>query len=99
MKIGPLSMRPLAIGAGAAILAGAAQADPRVLAKVDGTPITEEDVADALQDIGPGLPQKLEGPARQKYVLDYLIDLRLAAGTIERQLKMCNQRAGTNYHL
>ena len=60
--------------------AGAAQADPRVLAKVDGTAITEEDVADALQDIGPGLPQKLEGPARQKYVLDYLIDLRLAAG-------------------
>jgi peptidyl-prolyl cis-trans isomerase C len=62
------------------LVAGAAQADPRVLAKVDGTAITEDDVADALQDIGPGLPQKLEGPARQKYVLDYLIDLRLAAG-------------------
>jgi hypothetical protein len=27
------------------------------------------------------------------------VDLRVAAGTIERQLKMCNQRAGTNYHL
>jgi len=65
---------------GAAWLAvGAAQADPRVLARIDGAPITEDDVADAMQDIGPGLPQKLEGPARQKYVLDYLIDLRLAA--------------------
>ena len=62
------------------LFAGAAQADPRVLARVDGAPITEEDIADALQDIGPGLPQKLDGPARQKYVLDYLIDLRLAAG-------------------
>ena len=61
------------------LVAGAAHADPRVLAKVDGAAITEDDVADALQDIGPGLPQKLEGPARQKYVLDYLIDLRLAA--------------------
>ncbi len=61
------------------LVAGAALADPRVLAKVDGTPITEDDVADAMQDIGPGLPQKLEGPARQKYVLDYLIDLHLAA--------------------
>ena len=54
-------------------------ADPRILAKVDGVPITEDDVADALHDIGPGLPQKLEGAAREKYVLDYLIDLRLVA--------------------
>ena len=50
-----------------------------MLAKVDGQPITDEDVADAMTDIGPGLPQKLEGAARQKYVLDYLIDLKLAA--------------------
>ena len=32
-----------------------------------------------MADIGPGLPQKLEGAQRQKYVLDYLIDLKLAA--------------------
>jgi peptidyl-prolyl cis-trans isomerase C len=54
-----------------------------VLAKVDGQPITDEDVADAMADIGPGLPQKLEGAARQKYVLDYLIDLKLAAKKAE----------------
>ena len=54
-----------------------------MLAKVDGAPITESDVADAMADIGPGLPQKLEGAARQKYVLDYLIDLKLAAKKAE----------------
>jgi peptidyl-prolyl cis-trans isomerase C len=70
----------VAFGLGAAlVLAGAAAAEPKVLATIDGAPITEEDVNDALQDIGPGLPQKLEGPARQRYVLDYLIDMRLVA--------------------
>src|SRR5271167_4099313 len=74
----------LALGLGAAFsLGGAALADPKVLAKVDGAPITESDVADAMADIGPGLPQKLEGAARQKYVLDYLIDLKLAAKKAE----------------
>ena len=58
---------------------GSASADPKVLATVDGAPITEDDLADAMADIGPGLPQKLEGPARQKYVLDYLIDLKIAS--------------------
>ncbi len=73
-----------ALGLGATFsLGGAALADPKVLAKVDGAPITESDVADAMADIGPGLPQKLEGAARQKYVLDYLIDLKLAAKKAE----------------
>jgi len=70
----------LALGAGAVfVFAGGASADPKVLATVDGQPITEDDLALAMADIGPGLPQKLEGAQRQKYVLDYLIDLRLAA--------------------
>jgi peptidyl-prolyl cis-trans isomerase C len=73
-----------ALGLGAAFaLAGPASADPKVVAKVDGAPITEDDVADAMADIGPGLPQKLEGAARQKYVLDYLVDLKLAAKKAE----------------
>jgi peptidyl-prolyl cis-trans isomerase C len=72
------------LGLGAALsFAGPSRADPKVLAKVDGAPITEDDVADAMADIGPGLPQKLEGAARQKYVLDYLIDLKLAAKKAE----------------
>jgi peptidyl-prolyl cis-trans isomerase C len=65
------------------LLAGIVHAEPKVLAKVDGVPITEDDVNDALLDIGPGLPQKLEGPERQKYVLDYLIDLKLVAKKAE----------------
>ena len=74
----------LALGLGATLMfAGAASADPKVLAKVDGSPITEDDLAVAMADIGPGLPQKLEGAARQKYVLDYLIDLKLAAKKAE----------------
>ncbi len=69
-----------AVAFGAAFfLAGAALAEPKILAKVDGVAITEDDVADALQDIGPGLPQKLEGAARQQYLLDYLIDMKLVA--------------------
>ena len=62
-----------------AAVAATARADPKVLAKVDGVAITEDDFNDALADIGPGLPEKLEGPEREKYVLDYLIDLRLVA--------------------
>ncbi len=69
-----------ALGFGAVLaLGGAASADSKVLATVDGSPITEDDLNDAMADIGPGLSQKLEGAARQKYVLDYLIDLKLAA--------------------
>ena len=74
----------LASSLGAALaLAGAAHADPKIVAKVDGVPITEDDVGDALLDIGPGLPQKLEGPAREKYLVDYLIDLKLVAKKAE----------------
>jgi peptidyl-prolyl cis-trans isomerase C len=74
----------LALGASLA-LSASASADPKVLAKVDGSPITEDDLNDAMADIGPGLPQKLEGAARQKYVLDYLIDLKLAARKAEAE--------------
>src|SRR5947209_6290088 len=63
----------------AALAAGGAVADSKVLAKVDGEPITQDDLKDAMADIGPGLPQKLDEASRQKYVLGYLIDLKLAA--------------------
>ncbi len=76
----------LALGGGAVLaFAGAASADPKALATVDGQPITEDDLAIAMADIGPGLPQKLEGAQRQKYVLDYLIDLKLAAKKAQAQ--------------
>ena len=76
----------LALGAAAVLaFAGAASAEPKVLATVNGQPITEEELAVAMADIGPGLPQKLEGAARQKYVLDYLIDLKLAAAKAQAE--------------
>jgi peptidyl-prolyl cis-trans isomerase C len=74
-----ISAAAFALGLAVAYFAAPAQADPKVLAKVDGTPITEDDFNDALADIGPGLPQKLDGAERQKYVLDYLIDMKLVA--------------------
>jgi len=79
----PVSKASRRIALAAAVVLGAwiapAYADPKVLAKVDGVAITEDDVNDALADIGPGLPEKLVGAEREKYVLDYVIDLRLVA--------------------
>ncbi len=78
-KFSSLTLAPVLALAAGLLAAAPAHADPKVLASVDGVAITEEDVNDALEDIGPGLPQKLEGPARLKYVVDYLIDLRLVS--------------------
>ena len=60
-------------------LSALSPAQAKVLAKVDGAEITDEDVRTALEDLGPTLPQQLKGPARDAYVLDYLIDVKLAA--------------------
>ena len=56
-----------------------APAFAKTLAKVDGLEITDDDVRIALEDIGPTLPQQLEGAQRDTYALDYLIDMKLAA--------------------
>jgi peptidyl-prolyl cis-trans isomerase C len=58
----------------------AAQADTKPLATVNGQSITDQDVDDAMADIGAGLPERLDADGRRKYVLDYLIDLKLVAG-------------------
>ena len=80
------SLAVVAFALGATLgFVGAASADPKVVAKVDGAPITDEDVAVAMADIGPGLPQKLDQAQRQKYVLEYLIDLKLAAKKAQAQ--------------
>ena len=57
-----------------------ASADTKPLASVNGQAITQADVDDAMADIGQGLPPKLDDAAKRKYVLDYLIDLKLVAG-------------------
>ena len=76
----PQRLRNIASGAILALaLAAACPASAKVLATVDGMEITDDDVQVALEDLGPTLPQQIEGPQREAYVLDYLIDLRLVA--------------------
>jgi len=73
-------------GAGLAVglaLTLAAPASAKVLARVNGADITDEDVKIAMEDIGSSLPQQIEGPARQAYILDYLIDAKLVAQKAE----------------
>lgn len=65
----------LCLGAG---LSGA-HAEGKVLAKVNGVEITTDDLKLALEDMGPSLPQQLDGKARENYLLEYLIDARLVA--------------------
>jgi peptidyl-prolyl cis-trans isomerase C len=57
----------------------------KVLAKVDGVEITDEDMRLALEDVGPGLPQQLQGKARDGYLMDYLIDSKLVAKKAEAE--------------
>ena len=70
------------IGSAAAPISAAAA---KTLATVNGADITDEDVRIATADLGPTLPQQLQGPQREAYVLDYLIDLKLAAGQAAQQ--------------
>jgi peptidyl-prolyl cis-trans isomerase C len=58
-------------------------AQAKVLAKVNGVEITDDDVKVAIDDIGAGLPQQIQGAEREAYVLDYLIDLKLVARAAE----------------
>ncbi len=62
----------------AGLAVGAAQAEDKVLAKVDGQPITDKDVAGAAQSFGPQI-QQLPEDARRKLVLDRLVDMKVIA--------------------
>ena len=59
--------------------------EAKTLATVDGQAITDQDVDDAMADIGPNLPEKADAAARRKYVLDYLIDLKLVSKKAEAE--------------
>jgi peptidyl-prolyl cis-trans isomerase C len=78
-KFARLKTRALvgAIGVAALLSVGALPAQAKVLAKVNGVEITDEDLKLALEDLGPGIPRQLEGKARDSYVLDFLIDEQL----------------------
>jgi peptidyl-prolyl cis-trans isomerase C len=67
----------LALGLCAILTAAVAPAQAKVLAKVNGVEITDEDMKLAAEDIGPGIPRQLDGKARETYLLDFLIDEQL----------------------
>lgn len=62
-----------------------ASAAARALAKIDGVEITDDDIRMAVDDLGASLPQQLEGQARENYLVEYLIDLRLVSRAAEKQ--------------
>jgi peptidyl-prolyl cis-trans isomerase C len=62
-----------------------APAPDAVVAKVDGQPITEQDLAIAAEDLGQQLPAQLTPAQRRDYVLNYLTDLKLAAKAAAEQ--------------
>jgi peptidyl-prolyl cis-trans isomerase C len=66
-------------------MATSAQAQSKVLAKVNGVEITEDDLKLAADDIGPSIPRQLEGKARDSYVLDYLVDEQLLVQEAQAQ--------------
>lgn len=66
-----------AMGLALLVAASVAPAQAKVLAKVNGVEITDDDVKMAMDDLGPGIPRQLEGKAREAYVLDFLIDEQL----------------------
>lgn len=75
---------PPATPPAAAAPAGATDADP-VLATVNGVAIRKSDLAVAEDELGSSLPPQLQGPARQEYVLGFLIDLTALAQSAEAE--------------
>ena len=57
----------------------ASSVSAKTLAKVDGLEISDDDLKTALEDLGPTMPQQMDGAQRESYALDYLIDLKLVA--------------------
>jgi peptidyl-prolyl cis-trans isomerase C len=69
----------------AATAAAPAQADDTVLATVNGTPITRGDLNAAADALAQNLPPQIQGPARDEYVLGFLIDLTAMAQKAEAE--------------
>jgi len=59
---------------------------PAVIARVDGSAITEEDLKIALEELGPTLPQQLDAAQRRTYAIDYLIDLKIVAAQAAKDM-------------
>jgi peptidyl-prolyl cis-trans isomerase C len=77
----------LALAAGLSLAPALAPAPAlaKTLASVDGVEITDEDARIAAEDLGPVLPQGLQGAQRDAYLVDYLVDARLVARQAEKE--------------
>ena len=64
---------------------GACAADAKVLAKVNGVEITDEDLAIAREDLSSSLPAQLQGAERDKAILDNLIVALVVAQKAEAE--------------
>jgi peptidyl-prolyl cis-trans isomerase C len=53
--------------------------DTKVIARVDGATITEEDLKIAMEELSPTLPREMDAAQRRSYAVDYLIDLKIVA--------------------
>ena len=60
-----------------ALALGQGPASAKVLATVNGAEITDADLATAREDVGSSLPKQMNDAARDKALLDYLIDVKL----------------------
>lgn len=80
LLLAALTLIPVPAGA-----QGAASPAPgaKVVARVDGVGISEADMKLALEDIGGGLPQQMDAGQRRAYLINYLIDMKLAARKAE----------------
>ncbi len=81
-------LRSMASVALAALLLAApasAQDAARLVARVDGHAITEEDVRIALDELASGLPRHMNDKEKRDYAIDYLIDLRIVAAQAARE--------------
>ncbi|MCI4677388.1 peptidylprolyl isomerase [Rhodoblastus acidophilus] len=67
----------LCVAAAAPAFAEAPSDPGKVLATVNGEPITAQDYAQAQEDVGSTLPRQMNDAARKKALMDYLIDLKL----------------------
>jgi peptidyl-prolyl cis-trans isomerase C len=76
----------VALGAfGLALLATAAPVQAKVLAKVNGVEITDDDLKMAEDYIGPSIPRQLEGKARESALVDYLVEQQLVVQEAQGQ--------------
>jgi peptidyl-prolyl cis-trans isomerase C len=81
----PALAQDAAPAAATAPATAATQSDDPVLATVNGTPIRRSDVTAAAAELAPNLPQQIQGPARDEYVLGFLIDLNAMAQAAEAE--------------